>query len=147
MISEPMKLSGRVHLILRDEFGNIKMEQESGNLITTAGKAIVAAGLIVAPTVVFNYIACGTSNTAATVGQTALIGTELARVATTSSNPTSTTTLLSAAFGAGVGTGTIEELGIFSAAAAGTMFSRYLSGTFVKAAGDSLTVSWTITVS
>ena len=143
----PLVLTGRVHMVLTDSMGNIKVDRESDNLIVTVGKAFVASALITVPSISFLYMAVGTSATATALNQTALIGTELARVATTNTNPTSVTTQFVATFGAGVGTGNIEEAGLFSAASAGSMFSRYLTGTFAKGATDTLAVTWTITVS
>ena len=143
----PLVLTGRVHMVLTDSMGNIKVDRESDNLIVTVGKAFVASALITIPSISFLYMAVGTSTTATAIGQIALIGTELARVATTNTNPTSVTTQFVASFGSGVGTGTIEEAGLFSAASAGSMFSRYLTGTFAKGATDTLAVTWTITVS
>jgi hypothetical protein len=140
-------LKGRVHIVLTDKYGNIKKEDESDNLIVTVGKAFVATALITIPSITFGYMAIGTSTATPAIGQTALQGSELARVVTTNSNPTSTTTQFVAAYGAAVGTGTIEEAGLFSAASAGSMFSRYLTGTYAKGASDSLTITWTITVS
>ena len=149
MNQDELKLTGKVHMVLTDAAGNIKKEVTSNNLVVTAGKAFVTSALITAPSAYMTRVAIGTSSSATAVGQTDLQGTELARVVATTSNPTSVTTLLSASFGAGVGTGTIEEAGIFNATAAGpasgTMFSRYLTGTFTKGALDTLTVSWTIT--
>ena len=150
-MKDAITLKGHVHIKLQDEHGNIIKEEEGDNLIVTTGKAFVASALITAPSAYMTRVAIGTSSSATSVGQTDLQGTELARVVATTSNPTSVTTLLSASFGAGVGTGTIEEAGIFNATAAGpasgTMFSRYLTGTYVKGASDTLTISWTITVS
>ena len=143
----PLVLTGRVHMVLTDSMGNIKVDRESNNLIVTVGKAFVASALITVPSISFLYMAVGTSTTAAAIGQTALVGSELARVATTNTNPTSVTTQFVGSFGSGVGTGTIEEAGLFSAASAGSMFSRYLTGTFAKGATDTLAVTWTITVS
>jgi len=143
----PLILTGRVHMVLTDSMGNIKVDRESDNLIVTVGKAFVASALITVPSISFLYMAVGTSTTSPALGQTALIGSELARVATTNTNPTSVTTQFVASFGSGVGTGTIEEAGLFSAASAGSMFSRYLTGTFAKGATDTLAVTWTITVS
>ena len=143
----PLVLSGRVHIVLTDANGNVKQEKESNNLIVTVGKAFVASALITIPSVRFLYMAVGTSATATASGQTALVGSELGRVATSNSNPTSVTTEFVASFGSGVGTGTIEEAGLFSAASAGSMFSRYLTGTFSKGSTDTLAVTWTITVS
>jgi hypothetical protein len=145
-----IQLKGRVHMTLYAADGSIKQECIKDNLVVTTGKAYVASALIAAPANAMTRVAIGTSNSATAVGQTDLQGTELARVVATTSNPTSVTALLSASFGAGVGTGTIEEAGIFNATAAGpasgTMFSRYLTGTFTKGATDTLVISWTLTV-
>lgn len=143
----PLVLKGRVHIVLTDSMGNIKVDRESDNLIVTVGKAFVASALITVPSISFTHMAIGTSTTAPALGQTALVGTELARVATTNTNPTSVTTQFVGSFGSGIGTGTIEEAGLFSAASAGSMFSRYLTGTFAKGATDTLAITWTITVS
>lgn len=147
MYKDNMILRGHVQLVLTDVWGNVKQEGEVTNLVTTLGKAFVASAIIAAPTLTFTYMAVGTSNTAPAVGQTALVGTELARVACTSTNPTSTTVRWASSYGAGVGTGTIEEAGMFSAAAAGTMFNRVLTGTYAKGALDTLAITWTLTVS
>lgn len=143
----PLVLKGRVHIVLTDSMGNIKVDRESDNLIVTVGKAFVASALITVPSISFTHMAIGTSTTAPALGQTALVGSELARVATTNTNPTSVTTQFVGNFGSGIGTGTIEEAGLFSAASAGSMFSRYLTGTFTKGATDTLAITWTITVS
>ena len=145
-MKDSLSVKGSVHILLVDENGNVKHEEFKDNLVVTAGKAFVASALIAASATPFTHVAIGTSSTAAALNQTALVGTELARVAATTSNPTTVTTLFSASFSSGVGTGTIEEAGIFNDPTTGTMFSRYLTGTFVKAAGDTLTLSWTITV-
>ena len=145
--STPLVLSGRVHIVLTDANGNVKQEKESNNLVVTVGKAFVASALITIPSIRFLYMAVGTSNTAPDLGQTALIGSELGRVATSNSNPTSVTTQFIGSFGAGIATGTIEEAGLFSASSSGSMFSRYLTGTFAKGSTDTLAITWTITVS
>jgi hypothetical protein len=140
-------IKGYVHIVLTDAQGNIKQEEEGPNLITTVGKAFVATALITGTSITFGYMAVGTSTTAPSISQTALVGSELGRVASTNTNPTSVTTQFVGSFGAGTGTGTIEEAGLFSAASAGSMFSRYLTGTYVKGATDTLAITWTITVS
>lgn len=145
-MNDYLNLKGKVHIVLRDQYGNIKQEDYKDNLIVTAGKAFVASAITSASASPFTHVAVGSSSTAANVSQTAL-GTELARVAATVTNPTSTTANFQATYGAGVGTGTVEEAGIFNAGSSGTMFSRYLTGTYVKSASDTLTVDWTITIS
>lgn len=143
---DKVNLKGTFRLELRDKDGKLKKVVEGENLITTAGLALAADLLGVTGGTKLTHIAIGTSSTAPAIGQTALVGTELARVAATVLDPTNTVTM-SATFGAGVGTGTIEEAGILNAASLGTLFSRFLTGTITKAASDALTVSWTLTIS
>ena len=51
-----------------------------------------------------------------------------------------------ATFPPGTGTGALVEAGLFNAAAAGTLLCRTIYSVINKAAGDSLTVTWTITI-
>jgi hypothetical protein len=51
-----------------------------------------------------------------------------------------------ATFAAGSGTGTLVEAGILNANTSGTLMARLTYGAVTKAAGDSLTVTWTLTV-
>lgn len=146
MIHDSLKITGYVDkIILSDEFGNVKQVGGGANLIVTTGKEFVASAIGSASASPFTHVACGTSNQAAALGDTALVGTELARVAATVT-PSGATCQFVASFGAGVGTGIIEEIGILNNAVGGTMLSRYLTGTFDKGPTDILTVTWTITV-
>ena len=57
MLNENLNLKGRLLVVLRDENGNIKYENEYNNYITNAGKALIAQSIYkttnspVAPTV------------------------------------------------------------------------------------------------
>ena len=145
-LAEPLTFTGRVHMQLFDEHGNMKQEHYGDNLVVTTGKAFAASALIATTAITFGYMAVGTNATAAALSDTTL-GTETARVAAAMSNPTSVTAQFVATFGAGVATGTIQEIGLFSAASNGTMFSHYLTGAYVKNALDTLAITWVITVS
>ena len=77
-----------------------------------------------------SHMAVGTGNTAPQLGDTALKGSELARVAFDSVEVTGSTVKFTATFGAGVATGTWEETGIFTADSAGIMYSRSVTGIY-----------------
>jgi hypothetical protein len=97
---------------------------------------------------VMSHMAVGTTNTAAAAGDTTLaaeVGSS--RTALTSYNPSTNTIVAICTFGAGVGTGALVEAGLFNASSAGTMLCRTVFSTINKAAGDSLTITWTITIS
>lgn len=141
-----IKVKGHVKgQLFRD--GKLIEEHEADNLIVTAGKSLLASILASGATTRPSHMAVGTSNTAAAVGQTALVGTELARVALDSTTPSTNTVTYVTTFPAGTGTGTIEEAGLLNASSAGTMLARWLTGTFAKGASDVLVLTWTITFS
>jgi hypothetical protein len=91
-------------------------------------------------------MAIGSSDTSPALGNTTL-GTETGRVALTSTTPSTTTITYVATFPAGTGTGSVEECGIFDAGAAGTLFARSTSLSLTKGAGDTLQITWTVTLS
>lgn len=145
MSQDKLKLTGHVKMVLKDKDGNVKKEQSGKNLVVNAGENLIAAWIGGEAPTAPSHLGIGTDNTAAAAGQTALVGTELDRNALSFSRTDNAVTL-SATFGAGEGTGTIEEAGIFNAASAGTMLARWVTSTFVKGASDSLQITWTLTV-
>jgi hypothetical protein len=146
-----IKVTGRLNVELRDELGNIKASFEVPNIVTTVGKTFIAAAMAkttVNTPAAMTHMAVGTSSTAATVADTTL-GAEVAgsRTTLTSTTPSSNTCVYACTFGAGVGTGTLWEAGIFNASSAGTLLCRTVFGASIaKGASDSLTITWTITI-
>ena len=147
---DAFKMAGTVHFLLRDETtGEIKEEWTQPNMMMNVGFAHIASRQKDATAAAMGWIAIGTGGTALAATQTLLV-TEIARVA--SSAPTLVTTTVTndsiqyvTTFGAGTGTGTLAEAGIFNIATANTavMLCRTLFSV-VKAAGDSLTITWTV---
>jgi hypothetical protein len=147
MINDKINIKGQVaSWKLFDQDGNLKESGQGPNLITTVGRSQITALLAGTSTTTMTHMAIGSGTTAAAVGDTAL-QTELARVAFTSATPSSTDVSYVGTFGPGVGTGTIAEAGLFSAAVGGIMLSRSLSVNLTKSAGDTLEITWTITFS
>lgn len=96
---------------------------------------------------VMGYVAIGTSTTAASSGQTALVA-EVARVAASYAHTTGTQVFtLSSTFNPGTGTGAITEAGILNAASSGTMLDRVVFAVVNKGAGDTLITTFTFTLS
>lgn len=147
-MEESVKLTGTLHIVLRDEQGNVKEERYEKNLVVTAGLAYIASRMVGTASTVMGYMDVGTSNTAASLGQTALVAavSGARRPLTVFSNASNVVTA-ETTFGAGYGTGTLQEAGIFNASSAGTMMCRSVYSPVVKASTDSLTITWTITVS
>ena len=140
MIKDDLRLTGALTISL-----NGVIVQETDNLVVTAGKNWVADRMNDANTVM-THMALGTSTTAAAVGQTALVA-ELDRNALTSTTVSTNTVAYAATWAAGDGTGAITEAGIFDADPAGDMLARTVFSVVNKGASDSITITWTITIS
>lgn len=144
-LQEGLKMTGELFITVRDEQGNIKSEQHVPNLVVTAGKVYIASRMAANTTTVMSHMAIGTSSTTAVVGDTTL-GVEAGRVSLASFSATSNTVTATATFPAGTGTGAIVEAGIFNASTAGTLLCRTVFPVVNKQAGDSIAITWVITV-
>lgn len=147
MIDE-LKMRGELRLVLTDQTGNIKSDVVVPNVVTTVGKGAIADRMNAAPAIAaMTHMAVGTNATAAAAGDTAL-GAEVAasRTALSSTGVAGAVITYACTFGAGVGTGALTEAGIFNASSAGSMLCRTVFSVINKAAGDSLAITWTVTV-
>lgn len=149
MLKDAINANGTLVIELRDENGNVK-EQFEKNLVVNTGLAFIASRMKDATAAVMSHMAIGSGTAAAAATDTAL-GTELGRVALTSTTIVTTTVTNDsiqyvATFNAGTGTGAVTEAGLFNAASAGTMLSRTVFPVINKGALDTLTITWKITV-
>lgn len=142
-------LTGHWYITLY-EGDTVKQSLSGKNVITTVGLEFLASymysGVNNASTFTARYIAIGTDATAEAASDTAL-GGELDRTTGTASYLSNAVYRVTATFASGAGTGAIVEYGLFTSAAAGTMFSRDTEAVINKGANDTLTVSTEITVS
>jgi len=145
MLQDSLKLSGRVGIVLRDKDGNIIEEQTTENLVVNDGLNYICSRMEGTSQDVMSHMAVGTDSTAVAAGDTTL-GTELARVALTSTTVSTNTIEYVASYSAGTGTGALVEAGIFNAASAGDMLCSVRFDVINKAAADSMTITWTITL-
>jgi len=147
MFNDAIKMTGNLKLVLTDEHGNIKQEEEVKNLVVTVGKNFIASRMKDATATAMTHMEVGTSTQAAAVGDTALIAAVASsRVALTSTTVTTNSVAYVASFPAGTGTGALTEAGIFNASSAGTMLCRTVFSVINKGAADTLGITWTVTV-
>ena len=146
MINDNFPIKGDLRIVIKDALtGEVKVDRLEKNLVVTTGKNWIASRMAGTSSNVMGYMAVGTDSTAPAVGNTTL-GAEVARVALTSTTPSTNTVTYVATFGAGVGTGALTEAGLFNAASVGTMLSRTTYSVINKGSGDEMTVTWVITV-
>ena len=145
--SGSVSLQGQLHILVKDEENNIKQDLTVPNLVVDAGLTFIASRMAGTSSGVMSYMAVGSGSTAASSGQTDLVSIIGSRVSLTSGTASTNTMTYIATFGAGVSTGAITEAGVFNASSSGTMLCRSVFSTINKAAGDSMTITWTITLS
>ena len=138
---------GEVFLELIGPDGELKHHEMVNNLVVDAGEAHIADRLSSSPTGnAMSHMAIGTGSTAAAFGDTAL-GAETDRNALTSATDAANVVTYVGTWAAGDGTNSaLREAGIFNAASTGTMLARAVYSNIDKQAGDTLTITWTVTI-
>ena len=141
-----LKMKGELQVVVRDALGAVKQEFTVPNLVVTAGKNYIASRIVTGSTTVMSHMAIGTGTATPAVANTTL-GTEAGRVALASFSASGNAVTATATFPAGTGTGAITEAGILNAATAGVMLCRTTFPVVTKEAGDSIAITWIVTVS
>lgn len=135
-------------------FGHWSDKKVVRNLVTTVGKALVAGRINAsgAPAAA-DYIAVGTGTNAAAAGdttlQTELAASGLSRAAATVSLVTTTTTNDTAQMLKSftvTGTAAVTESGVLNAASTGTLLCRQVFSAINVVNGDTLQITWKVTV-
>ena len=145
--NDNLKVTGALRVVLTGPDGQVKDERDLKNLVVSTGLAFIASRMKEATADVMSHMSLGTGTTAAALGNTTL-ETEISgsRVSLTSTTVTANQVTYIASFAAGVGTGAVTESGIFNASSSGTMLCRTVFPVVNKQSGDSMTVTWTVTV-
>ena len=144
MIIDDLQLTGALQISLNNE-----IVHQCDNLVVTAGKNWVAGrfkdGSIPDE---MSHMAIGSADTAPAAGNTAL-ATELNRIALTTAGGTVSTNTVQydASWTSAAAAYAIKEAGIFNAATGGTMLARTTFAVINKGTDDTVSISWTITVS
>ena len=128
--------------VLKDAAGNIKETREGYNTVTTPGKNGIADQVLASPSLGKpTHMGIGTGSPSGTA-----LGTELDRNALTSKTRSNAVVTMVGDWAAGDGTGAITEAGVFDASSTGNMWLSASFSVINKAAGDTLQISWTLTI-
>ena len=146
MFNENLKLSGQIAIVLKDKDGNVKEERTEKNLVVTTGLNYIASRMKDASATAMTHMALGSGTTSAAAGQTDLVTLLGAREALDSTTVTANAVAYVSSFEAGDATGAVTEAGIVNASTSGTMLCRVVFSVVNKAADDTMTVTWTITL-
>jgi hypothetical protein len=144
-LNEGLKMTGELTIVVRDESGLVKNSLHVPNLVVSQGKTFIASRIVGTSSPIMSHMAIGTGTATPAAGDTTL-GTEAGRVATTGTANANQVTFTST-FPAGTGTGAITEAGVFNQASLGQLLCRTTFPVVNKAAGDSIAITWVVTVS
>ena len=144
--NDKSKATGKLIVEIKNDKGVVVETRDVKNLVVDDGLEFIASRMKDATATAMSHMAIGTGSTAAAAGNTAL-GTEAARQALTSTTVTANAVAYVASFAAGTGTGAITEAGILNAGSGGTLLCRTVFSVVNKGASDSMTITWTVTIS
>lgn len=145
-LQENLNATGHLTINVFDRTGNLKSSTKVPNLVVTVGKNYIASRMVGVASDIMSHMAIGTGTTSPSVGQTTL-STENGRVTLDSFTASTNTVTSTATFPPGTGTGAVTEAAILNAGSAGTMLCRTTFPVVNKAAGDSIAITWVVTVS
>lgn len=147
MIKESLQLRGDLNVVVYGADGKVKEQRKLTNLIVNAGLNFICSRMKDTTDGAMSHMALGSGTTAAAAGDTDLQSILGVREALDSTTVSSNTIEYVASFEAGDGTGAVTEAGIFNAASGGTMLCRTVFPVVNKGAADTMSITWTITLS
>lgn len=145
-VLDMLSIKGHVKFELFDKDGNLKEIKEIHNTVSSVGKNMIADQLLDSPTIaVPGWMEVGTGTPGATKLGAYIAGS---RTAFSSKTRNDNVVTMITTFAAGVGTGAITEAGVFNVVTEDTADMILYTNFAVinKAATDSLTITWTLTV-
>ncbi len=140
---------GWVTVTKTNEAGQVTEQFEVPNLVVTTGKIYIAGKMISTNAdvpVAMTHMGIGTG-TASPLAEDTALGTQTGRVLLSGNIQENNAITYTATFPAGTGTGAITEAGIFNASTNGTMLCRTVFPVVTKQAGDTIAITWKVTVS
>lgn len=145
-MEDNLKLKGDVFITVKDKDGKVKEERHEKNLVVSAGLNFICDRMEGTSEAVMSHMALGSGTTAAAAGDTDLGSILGSREALDSTTVSSNTITYVSSFEAGDATGAVTEAGIFNASTGGTMLCRVVFAEINKAADDTMSVTWVITL-
>lgn len=132
-----------VDAVLRGADGEVKARRRIYNTVTTAGKNGIADQILASPSLGKpTHMAVGTGT-----GGTTALNAESDRNALTSKNRSGAVVTMVGDWAAGDATAALTEAGVFDAGSTGNMWLYTTFSVINKGASDTLSITWTLTIS
>ncbi len=156
MLSDMIKATGKLQIIVFDESGKIKQEINVPNTIVNVGKNFIVSRMNLNPPAAMSHMAIGGNDISTSVLMTSLTNEALSdgttgnkiRAALESTVVVDNSITYSATFPSGAPTTSffVKEAGIFNSATNGIMLARTTFAAVQKNSNDGITINWTITI-
>jgi hypothetical protein len=158
LVENDIKMTGDVTIVRTDQSGVEVERREIKNLVVTVGKNFIASRMVGTTAAVMSTMSIGSGSSAASASNTSLEAVlgNATGVNFTAANADGTNSVTYiGVFPAGTGTGTVFEAGVFNGAPSagglsgtdgGTMLCRTTFPIVTKQAGDSIAITWVVTV-
>lgn len=145
MIKSDFSVSGRLEIKRYNSAGELIGQYNIKNMIVHVGKQFIINRMVNAAIPPMSHMAIGTGGTAPLSANTAL-EVEVARMAIPTPSVSDTTATFTGIFPPATGTGDITEAGLFNATSGGTMLARTTFPAIEKNEGDTIAISWYISL-
>lgn len=147
--NDTMKMKGSLELLVQRANGDVEVVRKD-NIIVNVGFDFIADAIGLAGTgrpAVMGFIAVGTGTTAAASTETTLVTETLRKAATYAHTAGTKSFTFQATFAAGEATAALTEAGVFNASSLGIMLDRVVFPVVNKGADDTVTATFTFTMS
>jgi hypothetical protein len=145
MIKDEINVFGKLVIKKFNKNGDLVETRHHNNMIVHGGKQFVVNRMVNAAIPPMNHMAIGTGGTAPISANTSL-EVEVARMAVPTPSVSDTTATFTGIFPPATGVGDITEAGIFNASSGGIMLSRTTFPAIQKEEGDTIAISWYISL-
>jgi hypothetical protein len=146
--TDNLKATGKVQIQRFNASGILVEEHNVSNLVVTSGKNYIASKMVATTNTPASMTHMGIGTGTGTPGASdTTLGTQTGRVSLSGSTVSTNTITYTATFPAGTGDGAITEAGVFNASTGGTMLCRTTFPVVNKASGDTIAITWVVTVS
>lgn len=147
-VTEELKATGLVKIVHKNAKGETVKEFNVPNLVVTSGRNHIAAKIAATSNTpaAMTHMAIGTGNATPAASDLALVS-QTGRATLQETAVASNAITYTATFIPGTGDGAITEAGIFNAATGGVMLCRTTFPVVNKSSGDTIAITWVVTIS
>lgn len=150
-MDEYLKVTGAVNILHLDGQNRVIEERNIKNLVVNLGRNTIAARIAGNTQPNVSFMSVGTSGTGVSYTDTGLITlVSGSNTAISSATVSANVITYSATFSPGVGTGALQEAGLFtgfgSSTTSGNLFCRTTFSTVNKGAADTVIITWTVNI-